>query len=97
MEEPENYLHPDLLAELAEEFREYAQKGGQVFISTHSPDFVNQLKIEELFWLNKQKGYTNIQCAKDDEVVKSLVKEGDSLGYLWTQGYLEGSGIKSKK
>jgi predicted ATPase len=44
VEEPENYLHPELLVELAEEFRESADKGGQVFISTHSPDFVNVLK-----------------------------------------------------
>ncbi len=95
VEEPENYLHPELLAELAEEFREYADKGGQVFISTHSPDFVNSLEIKELFWLNKQNGYTTIQSAKDDETIKNLVKEGDLLGALWKQGYLKGSGPKN--
>ncbi len=95
VEEPENYLHPELLAELAEEFREYAQKGGQVFISTHSPDFVNVLNIEELFWLNKPNGYTSIQRAKDDDVVRNLVKEGDLLGSLWKQGYFKGSGPKN--
>ncbi|MBD3795786.1 MAG: AAA family ATPase, partial [Epsilonproteobacteria bacterium] len=41
VEEPENQLYPQLLHELAEEFREYAIKGGQVFVSTHSPDFLN--------------------------------------------------------
>lgn len=95
VEEPENYLHPELLAELAEEFRDYAQKGGQVFISTHSPDFVNSLALEELFWLDKQNGYTNIKRAKDDETVKNLVKEGDLLGALWKQGYFKGSGPKN--
>ena len=39
VEEPENQLYPELLEELAEEFREYANTGGQVFVSTHSPDF----------------------------------------------------------
>ena len=39
VEEPENQLYPHLLLELAEEFRSYAQRGGQVFVSTHSPDF----------------------------------------------------------
>ena len=39
IEEPENFLHPDLHAPLAEEIREYAERGGQVFVSTHSPDF----------------------------------------------------------
>ncbi|NJN32945.1 MAG: AAA family ATPase [Saprospiraceae bacterium] len=95
VEEPENYLHPELLVELAEEFRDYAQKGGQVFISTHSPDFVNVLNIDELFWLNKENGYTTIKRAKDDEIVKRLVKEGDLLGSLWKQSYLKGSGPKS--
>jgi predicted ATPase len=97
VEEPENYLHPELLTELAEEFREYAQKGGQVFISTHSPDFVNVLNVDELFWLNKEKGYTSIKRAKDDDIVKQLVKEGDLLGALWKQGYLKGSGPKNKR
>ena len=39
VEEPENQLYPHLLWELAEEFRGYAQRGGQVFVSTHSRNF----------------------------------------------------------
>jgi len=92
IEEPENYLHPELLSELAEEFRDYAQRGGQVFISTHSPDFVNALKIEELFWLSKKNGYTSICSANEEPEIKALVKEGDLLGSLWKQKYLHGSG-----
>ena len=92
VEEPENYLHPDLLPELAEEFREYANKGGQVFISTHSPDFVNALNPNELFWLQKTNGATAVIKASDDDVIVSLFKEGDKLGWLWKQGYLKGSG-----
>ena len=39
---PENQLYVSLLfLELAEEFRAYARRGGQVFVSTHSPDFLN--------------------------------------------------------
>ena len=37
VEEPENQLYPRLLKELVEEFRNYAVRGGQVFVSTHSP------------------------------------------------------------
>ncbi|MCU0426953.1 MAG: AAA family ATPase [Candidatus Kapabacteria bacterium] len=93
IEEPENYLHPDLLMELAEEFREYAALGRQVFISTHSPDFVNALTLNEVFWLTKNNGQTTIQRASDDEVTTRLVSAGDSLGALWMQGYLRGSGV----
>lgn len=92
VEEPENYLHHDLLSELAEEFREYASKGGQVFISTHSPDFVNSLYPEELFWLQKQDGATIIKKASDDNIVRVLYNNGDKLGWLWREGYLIGSG-----
>lgn len=92
IEEPENYLHPQLLPVLAEEFRAYASKGGQVFISTHSPDFVNALNIEELFWLNKKDGYTSIRRASEDDTIRNLVNAGDQLGYLWNQHYLIGSG-----
>lgn len=95
IEEPENYLHPELLAKLAEEFRDYANRGkGQVFISSHSPDFVNALELEELFWLSKDKGYTVIKRASSDPIVESLFKGGDKLGYLWKQGYFIGSGPK---
>lgn len=92
VEEPENYLHPELLPELAEEFREYADKGGQVFISTHSPDFVNALQPEELFWLQKRSGSTTIRKASEDTTIKSLYDCGDRLGWLWKEGYLKGSG-----
>lgn len=94
VEEPENYLHPELLVELAEEFREYANRGGQVFVSSHSPDFVNALELNELYWLDKQKGFTVIRSASDDEMVKSLFEAGEKLGVLWKQGYLLGSGPK---
>lgn len=94
IEEPENYLHPSLLNELAEEFREYAKRGGQVFISTHSPDFVNALNIEELFWIEKKDGFSTIQRANDDPIVKNLFESGDKLGYLWQQNYLKGSSPK---
>ena len=47
VEEPENQLYPELLDELVEEFRDYARRGGQVFVSTHSPDFLNGAKLEE--------------------------------------------------
>ena len=77
MEEPENYLHPELLPELAEEFREYADKGGQVFISTHSPDFVNALQPDELFWLQKSNGATTIRKASEDATIKALYANGD--------------------
>lgn len=86
VEEPENQLYPSLLWDLAEEFRTYAERGGQVFVSTHSPDFLNAVQIDEVFWLVKEDGYTQVKRAREDEQLAALVAEGDQLGYLWKQG-----------
>ncbi|MFA7347811.1 MAG: AAA family ATPase [Desulfurivibrionaceae bacterium] len=91
VEEPENQLYPKLLWELAEEFRAYANRGGQVFVSTHSPDFLNAAKLEEVFWLVKKDGYTQVRRAKDDEQLAAYMAEGDQMGYLWEQGFFEGA------
>ncbi|ETR67647.1 MAG: hypothetical protein OMM_11362, partial [Candidatus Magnetoglobus multicellularis str. Araruama] len=58
IEEPEAQLYPELLYELIEEFRDYARRGGQVFVSTHSPEFLNGAQLEEIYWLKKKNGFT---------------------------------------
>ena len=90
VEEPENQLYPRLMAELAEEFRLYANRGGQVLVSTHSPDFLNAIEMDEVCWLVKRNGYTEIRRAKDDAQIAAYVSEGDQLGYLWKQGFFDG-------
>lgn len=90
VEEPENQLYPKLLGELAEEFREYAHRGGQVLVSTHSPDFLNALELDEVFWLRKRDGYSEILRAKDDPQVSNYMANGDQMGYLWKQGFFTG-------
>ncbi len=92
IEEPENFLHPDLLLQLCEEIREYSDRGGQVFVSTHSPDFVNGLQLEELFFLVKDNGFSNIKAGKDDSQVKELAKD-NQLGWLWRNHYIKGANL----
>lgn len=91
VEEPENQLYPTLMGALADEFRAYAQKGGQVFVSTHSPDFLNAIELEEACWLVKRDGCTEIHRAKDNAQVAAYMAEGDQLGYLWKEGFFEGA------
>lgn len=89
VEEPENQLYVSLLEEIAEEFRMYAKKGGQVFISTHSPDFLNAVGVNEVYWLTKKDGYASIKKASDDEQIVEYMRLGDKMGYLWKQGFFE--------
>lgn len=90
IEEPENQLYPQLLLELAEEFRAYSLRGGQVFVSTHSPNFLNATKLDEVFWLEKKDGFTRIVRARDDAQIKAYMEAEDAddkMGWLWEQGF----------
>ncbi len=91
IEEPENQLYPTLLLELLDEFRAYAKKGGQVFVSSHSPDLLNGTTPDETFWLVKERGFTNIERASNHKEIVVLYEEGDKLGSLWKENYFKGS------
>ena len=91
VEEPENQLYPSLLWDLAEEFRAYASRGGQVFVTTHSPDFLNAVQLDEVFWLVKEKGYTSVHRAADDAQLSAYMSDGDQMGNLWKQGLFPGA------
>ena len=89
IEVPENQLFPKLLDVLVEELHAYAEAGGQVFISTHSPDILNNVEIEEAFLLNKKSGVTTIYPLFENKQIKALIDAGDKLGWLWRQDLLE--------
>ena len=91
VEEPENQLYPDLMRELVEEFRDYARRGGQVFVSTHSPDFLNGAELNEIFWMVKKDGFTSIRRASGHTLLQNLAAAGDLPGALWRQGLFEGA------
>ena len=90
IEEPENQLYPGLLGELAEEFRDYARRGGQAIISTHSPELLNAAELDEVFWLEKRDGFSHVHRAKDSDLLRRLVEEGDPLGAIWRQRLFDG-------
>lgn len=87
IEEPENFLHPRLLYELAEECRGAAQSS-QVLVTTHSPFFINALKSSEVRVLYRaEDGYTKIQTASDIRGVNEFISAGAMLGDLWLEGH----------
>lgn len=93
IEEPENGLYHKLLETLAQEFREHAtgKKGSsQIFITTHQPYFVDALKPEEVWILEKgQDGFSSIKRASEDRLTQNLVSQGLPLGGLWYSDYLD--------
>jgi len=93
IEEPENGLYHKLLETLANEFRAHAtgrKRDSQIFITTHQPYFVDALKPEEVFILEKDSdGFSTIKRASDIDIVKNMVNEGLPLGGLWYSDYLD--------
>ena len=93
IEEPENGLYHKLLEVLADEFRTHAMRRRnppQVFVTTHQPYFLDSLRPDEAWILEKQlDGFSTIRRASDDETVKAMVDEGLPLGGLWYSDYLD--------
>lgn len=90
IEEPENGLYHHYLADLATEMRKNvgARFSKQLFITTHSPFFVNSLPPEDVWVLRKGKdGFSSAQRASDYEYVKALTDEGVPVGDLWYSKY----------
>lgn len=86
IEEPENFLHPRLLPELAEECRR-ASEHSQVIVTTHSPFFLNSIKANEVRVLYRdENGYTQALRASDIRGVNDFIATGASMGNLWLEG-----------
>ena len=95
VEEPENLLYPKLMTGLAEEFQAYSERGGQVFVATHSPDFLDAVPLESIYWLEKVNGETTVCRAADYPLLQRLIKEGDLPGALWQQGFFDRATMKA--
>ena len=88
IEEPENFLHPRLLPELAEECRAASERS-QLLVTTHSPFFLNALKPEEVrVTYRAENGYTEAVRAADIKGIREFVNAGASMGHLWMEGHL---------
>ncbi|MDR3090003.1 MAG: AAA family ATPase [Desulfobulbaceae bacterium] len=86
IEEPENFLHPRLLPELAEECRAASERS-QLLITSHSPFLLNAMRAEEarVLYRNEQ-GFTKAVRACDIQGIPEFIKTGASLGHLWMEG-----------
>jgi predicted ATPase len=86
IEEPENFLHPRLLPELAEECATASQRT-QLLVTTHSPFFVDGLKPEQVRVIARdERGYSQIQRVADMPGITQYMANGASLGDLWMEG-----------
>jgi predicted ATPase len=89
IEEPENFLHPKLLYELAEECGVAAARM-QTVVTTHSPFFIDALEPKQVWALRRNdRGYTEAIRAADMRGIAEQIDAGAKLGQLWLEGYFE--------
>lgn len=68
IEEPENGLHPYVIKELVNFFRQQCEdKGHYIWLNTHSQTLVNQLEAKEIIVVNKKDGRTIVKQFKDKD------------------------------
>jgi predicted ATPase len=87
IDEPELSLHPELLRTLAILLQE-ASLETQILVATHSSDFINWLKPDEVLIANKEAGQTRFTWA-DTMNLEEWLKEY-TLRDLWAMGNLGG-------
>jgi predicted ATPase len=93
IEEPENGLYHKLLEELARELVRHVENGEdrtQIFVTTHSPYFVDALKPEQVWLLEKDEtGATRARRTADIPIVQEMIAEEIPLGSLWYSNHFE--------
>lgn len=90
IEEPENGLYHQYLNTLAEEMIKSVGTGfsKQIFVTTHSPFFVNAINPENVWVLSKKEnGFSSVQKASTFPFVKELSEEGVEVGRMWYSKY----------
>jgi predicted ATPase len=60
-----------------------------VLVTTHSPDFLNSVRANELWALDRgPDGFTRVHRASEVDGINEMMNAGAQLGWLWSAGYL---------
>ena len=87
-EEPDASLHPALMERLAGLFRDAARQK-QIIITTHNPELIKHLALEDLLLLNRNdEGYSNVIRPAEKQMVKTFLENDMGLDELFVQNLL---------
>ena len=88
-EEPEQGVHPSLIAKLVQLFYEASQEK-QVIITTHNPEILKHSKIEDLLLVTRDKnGFAVMSRPSEREMVKSFLESELGIDQLFVQNLLD--------
>jgi ABC-type cobalamin/Fe3+-siderophores transport system ATPase subunit len=92
IEEPENFLHPNIQKEFLKIVRNEAEAGNRsrfTLMTTHSESLLNEASPEEVILVWMDAGFTNARrVANSEELVDEINRTGFGLGYYYTTGAL---------
>jgi predicted ATPase len=93
VEEPENFLHPWMQAEIVRIIRdsiENSNKERLALITTHSESLINACKPEEIILVSMEDGKTKAgRISNINDVKKAISNSGFGLGMFYFSGSLE--------
>ena len=86
IEEPERGLHPKAISELISFIREHVSPFHPIILTTHSESVVRSLELEELYFVSKSQGKTQIKDVRKSSVDKNKIP----LDTAWLTNLLGG-------
>ena len=89
IEEPERNIHPSLIAKVAH-MLEDASSNKQIIVTTHSPELIRHIKIEDILLIRRDKT-GNSEIIKPDNLgaVRKLLENDVDIGTLYVQNMLD--------
>ncbi len=87
IEEPENYLHPWMQAEMCRLMREHLEiktEPSFILMTTHSETLLNAAKPEEVIVISMKNGETRAQRVENPDLLREIISDsGFGLGHLY--------------
>ena len=87
IEEPENYLHPWMQAEMCRLMREHLEMKNEpsfILMTTHSETLLNAAKPEEVIVISMKNGETCAQRVENSDLLREIIADsGFGLGHLY--------------
>ena len=88
LEEPERNIHPKLISKIVQMCKEVSEDK-QLILTTHNPEFVKYIPIENLVLLKRnKKGFSEIECPSQSKAVETFLHNEIGMDELFVQDLL---------
>jgi predicted ATPase len=88
IEEPERNIHPQLISKVVAMMKDVSEKK-QVIVTTHNPEVVRNAGIEDLIFVFRDQGFTNISRPSESEQVQLFLREELGIDEIFRLNLLE--------